>query len=142
MNSVLERSESFIRYLKGENIRPFLRILFAVNNFTSVVKDDLNRKELPLLDMGKLYNDRFSCSCPFCQKHLDADTWAHATMDTVTFTRIHSTVIPQVNNTRTELETTHDGSEDGQTSNGGDSGDHPESSAQRTEHRVGHGERN
>lgn len=66
MNSVLERSASFIRYLRWDNTRTYLRVVFALHNFTSTVKDDLNRSQPPTIDLGSMYNERFPCSCVFC----------------------------------------------------------------------------
>lgn len=40
MNAVVEKSANFIRYLKGTNVKPYLKILFAVHNFKSMLKDD------------------------------------------------------------------------------------------------------
>lgn len=52
INSVLERSASFIRFIRGDNIRIYLRVMFALHNFTSTVNDYLNRSERPTIDLG------------------------------------------------------------------------------------------
>lgn len=90
MTAVLDKSAGFIRYLKGRNIKPYLRIMFALHNFTSVMKDKLNRNELPWLDMKSLYNERFPCGCFMCQVMGEADTWRHTTLETVSFSRVHT----------------------------------------------------
>lgn len=46
-----------------------------------MVKDNLNRSELPIVDFDAFYNERFTCSCPFCQLLLEIDEWKHATLD-------------------------------------------------------------
>lgn len=59
INAVINNSSGFIRHLKVKKIKPHLRILLALHNFTSMIKDNLSGKELPMLDLGKLYNCRF-----------------------------------------------------------------------------------
>lgn len=41
MNAVMDRSVSFLRYLNGDNIKPYLRALFAKHSFRPFVKDDM-----------------------------------------------------------------------------------------------------
>lgn len=89
MNSVLEISASFIRYLKGENKRTYLRILFTMHNFAYNLKDDLNRNELPLLDIGSFHNRRFPCTCLMCLLMDDSDLWQHATTESVSYEPIY-----------------------------------------------------
>lgn len=89
MNAVLEKSAGFIRYLKGRNVKSYLKILFAMHNFTSMIKDDLNRKELPLLEYGELYNERFPCTCMLCIVRRDRGAWEFTTVDSVTYLPIH-----------------------------------------------------
>lgn len=50
MNSIMEWPAGFIRYLKGESIKPYLKVLFALHNFKAMIKDSFNRKDLPILD--------------------------------------------------------------------------------------------
>lgn len=91
MNAVLEISASFIRYLRGKNIKTYLRIMFPLHNFTSVMKDDLNRSELPFIYLAVIYNERFPCTCVFCAIQGDMDAWKHATIDSISHQPIFST---------------------------------------------------
>lgn len=98
MNSVLDKSASFIRYLKGYNIRPYLRIMFALHNFTAVLKDSLNRKELPAIDLGALYNAKFKCTCYLCivlNSNPENDNWKHTTLDSISMQPIYPASAPE-----------------------------------------------
>lgn len=96
LNSVLEKSAGFIRYLAGENIKPYLRILFAMHNYSSMLKDQLNRKELPIVNVGDLYNEKFICSCFLCQVMHDEAVWNHTTMESIALLPIYTsaTTVP------------------------------------------------
>lgn len=90
INSVMDKSFGFIRYLKGENIKPYLRILFALHNFGSMLKDEFRRSELPPLDMGSYYNERFPCNCFLCQLMTDEEAWKRTTDESVNGELIHT----------------------------------------------------
>lgn len=113
MNAVPDKCAGFMRYLKGRNIKPCLRIMFALHNFTSVVKDDLNRDELPWLDMQLLYNQRVTCTCTMCQLLEEPETWRHATMDTVSFSRIHGGMEVAANSNLSDEFSSEDDERDG-----------------------------
>lgn len=85
MNAVLHKSVGFIRYLKGENIRPYLKAMFAVHNFKSMLRDELNRGDLPLMHLAKHYNRLFKCTCPLCIVREESDEWVAATKQSVSF---------------------------------------------------------
>lgn len=89
MNAVLDRSAGFITYLRGENIKPYLRILFAVCNFKASLKDKFNRKELPTLNYNHECNKRITCTCALCVVMSEDDVWDSATMDTIGYERIY-----------------------------------------------------
>lgn len=106
LNSVVDRSAGFIRYLHGENVRPFLRVMFALHNFHSMVKDRLNRRELPLMDIGRLYNDQFPCNCVLCQVQCNGPAWDHTTRESVTFLPIYGSAAPDVQAERNAVDAT------------------------------------
>lgn len=70
-------------------VRPFLRVMFALHNFQSMVKDTLNRRELPLMDIGRLYNEQYPCNCFLCQIIHNTGVWEYTTTESVTFLPIH-----------------------------------------------------
>lgn len=91
LNSVLEKSAGFIRYLNGRNIKPYLQIMFSLHKFSSIVKDHLNRRELPLLNItAAYYNSRFKCPCFLCKLLDDEETWEFSTIDSVSHIPIMS----------------------------------------------------
>lgn len=93
MNTVLHRSAGFIRYIRGDNIATYLRIMFALHNFTSMLKDRLNRRELPILNYGDLFNEHYSgCNCEYCISLTKAFIWNHCTKKPVTSLLIHSQI--------------------------------------------------
>lgn len=89
LNALLKKFCGFIRYLKRQNVKPYLRILFAIHNFKSLVKDGLNRKELPLVDFTKYYNTQFVCSCVLCRVMVEDHAWERATVLSVSFLPVH-----------------------------------------------------
>lgn len=85
MKAVIERSAGFIRYLRGENIRTYLRVMFAIHNFISIVKDDLNRSELPVVDFSILYNGRFCYDCAYCSLMMETEEWNRAKVQSISY---------------------------------------------------------
>lgn len=85
MNAVMEKSASFIRYLKGENIKPYLTVLFATHNFKAMLKDRMKRKDLPLLDYCKEYNKIFPCLCAMCRIRPLRNIWIDVTLNSIDY---------------------------------------------------------
>lgn len=80
-NTVLDKSAGFIRYLKREKFKPYLRVLFDLHNFSTMLRDEFNRKELLILDLGSLYNESFNCSCVLFQLIIDAEIWTQSIVE-------------------------------------------------------------
>lgn len=85
MNAVLDKSSSFIRYMKGQKRRQYLRIMFALKFFPSILKDQLNRYELPIVDKTKFFNQRFPCEYSLGYDLADYAVWQRVTVDTVQY---------------------------------------------------------
>lgn len=76
-------SAGFIRYFKGENIKPYLKILLAVHNMKAMVKASLNRMDLPLLYLQKQHWSRVSFDYVLCHVMPYEDLWMKATKSSV-----------------------------------------------------------
>lgn len=74
LNAVLEKGSSHIAYLKGANVIPFMRVLFANMNATSHVRDSLLKDDLEDHDILELYRSTFDCICHICDMHRRSGT--------------------------------------------------------------------
>lgn len=66
LNAVLNKGVSHIAYLKGINVIPFMRILFAYVNSTSQVRDSVKRDDLKDEDVMAMLRTMFPCNCHLC----------------------------------------------------------------------------
>lgn len=69
-NSITDKGTSHIAYMKGCNIIPFMKILFAQMNANALLRDRLGRGDLEDEDIVHRLAEQFKCSCTLCNGHL------------------------------------------------------------------------
>lgn len=69
INAIIEKGTSHIAYLKGENVIPFMKILFSQINATAVVRDRTGRTDLEDCDLLHLFRQYFTCCCLVCTRN-------------------------------------------------------------------------
>lgn len=66
INAIIDKGTSHIAYLKGNNVIPFMKIVFAQINATALVRDHVQRDDLEDDDLIKLFRERCRCYCHLC----------------------------------------------------------------------------
>ena len=66
INARIERSVPFIRYVKGENLIPFLNIRFALLNIATRYRRKHATEDLEDADIWAYFKDTVMCSCDMC----------------------------------------------------------------------------
>lgn len=73
INAIIEKGTSHIAYLKGDNVVPSMKVLFAQINGTAVVRDRTELGDLEDVDLLPLFRKYFKCCCSLCTRGIG--TW-------------------------------------------------------------------
>lgn len=77
INAIIDRGTSHITYLKGDNVIPFMKVLFGKINATEHIIDALMCKDLEDDDHQQRFRDRFKCHCDICLEELNISLRLH-----------------------------------------------------------------
>lgn len=66
INGIMDKVTSHIAYLKGNNLIPFMKIIFAEINAAALIRDYVQWDDLEDDNLIKLFRERFKCYCHMC----------------------------------------------------------------------------
>lgn len=66
INSVIDKCVSHIYYLRGNNVLPFMKILFSYLNSCEYKRGFIGRSDLEDEELGQLMRSRFTCNGDCC----------------------------------------------------------------------------